>query len=138
MAARTSATWVAVNYALTHSMESVGADTSKWFWQSPAGFAGSPHWDFIHALMVAPENTEEGHAARKTILEYPLNFVPALSEMKSVLRAIQEGGVNSWPPDQSSVLRALGFKPLDQATQDQDWNDFVKTQLGYESARRRR
>jgi len=137
MAARTSATWVAVNYALTHAMEAAGADTSKWFWQSPAGFAGSPHWDFIHAVMVAPENTEEGHAARKTILEYPLNFVPAMSEMKSVARAIQDGGVDSWPPDQASTLRALGFKPIDQSVKEQDWQDFVKTQLGYENARRR-
>jgi hypothetical protein len=138
LAARTSATWVAVNYALTHAMEAAGADTSKWFWQSPAGFAGSPHWDFVHAVMVAPENTEEGHAARRTILEYPLNFVPAMSEMKSVAKAIQDGGVNSWPPDQASLLRAMGFKPIDQAVQDQDWQDFVKTQMGYESARRRR
>src|SRR4029077_1290880 len=121
----------------THSMEAIGADTSKWFWQSPAGFAGSPPWDFVHALMLAPEKTPEGNAARKSGLEYPLNFVPAMSEMRSVAKAIEEGGVNSWPPDDASLLRALGFKPIDQAVQDQDWQDFVKTQMGYENARRR-
>jgi len=138
LAGRTTATWVAVNYALSHSMEMMGADSSKWFWQSPAGFAGSPHWDFVHAVMVAPENTEEGHAARKTILEYPLNFVPALSEMKSVARAIEDGGINEWPPTQENLLRSLGFKPIDQSQGEQDWQDFVKTQLGYENSRRRR
>jgi hypothetical protein len=138
LAARTSATWVVVNYALSHSMEMMGADSSKWFWQSPAGFAGSPHWDFVHAVMVAPENTDEGHAARKTILEYPLNFVPALSEMKSVAKAIEDGGINEWPPTQDNLLRSLGFKPLDQTKGEQDWQDFVKTQLGYENSRRRR
>ncbi len=138
LAARTSATWVAVNYAATHAMEAMGADTSKWFWQSPAGFAGSPHWDFVHSLMLAPENTEEGRAARKTVLEYPLNFVPALSEMKSVARAIEDGGINEWPPSQENLLRALGFKPINQAMSDQDWGDFVKTQLGYERTRRNR
>jgi hypothetical protein len=138
LAGRTAAMWVGVNYSLTHAMESLGVDTSKWFWQSPAGFAGSPHWDFVHALMTAPENTEEGRAARRTILEYPLNFVPAMSEMRSVARAIEEGGFNSWPPQQSEVLRALGFKPLDELQKDQSWDDFVKTQLGYENARRRR
>jgi len=137
MAARTSATFVAVHYALSHAMEAAGADTSRWFWQSPAGFAGSPHWDFVHALMTAPENTDEGRAARRTILEYPLDFVPAYNEMRSVARAIEDGGMNQWPPDQSDFLRALGFKPLDQAQQDQDWQDLVKTQLGYENARRR-
>jgi hypothetical protein len=138
IAARTTATWVAVNFALTHAMESAGADTSKWFWQSPAGFAGSPHWDFVHALMTAPENTEEGHAARKTILEYPLDFVPAMAEMKAVLKVIQDGKVNQWPPDNPSLLRLLGFRPIDELKQDQDWSDMVKTQLGYEATRRRR
>jgi len=138
LAARTTGTWVAVNYALTHGMNAVGADTSKWFWQSPAGFAGSPHWDLVHALMVAPEDTDEGHAARKTILEYPLTFVPAMAEMKAVAKALQEGGWNSWPPQESEILRVLGFKPLDQVNKEQDWNDFIKTQLGYENTRRRK
>jgi hypothetical protein len=85
--------------------------------------------------MVAPENTEEGHAARRTILEYPLNFVPALSEMKSVAKAIEGGGANG---DQESLLRALGFTPAKDPTTEQDWTDFVETQLGYKGARRRR
>lgn len=137
LAARTAATWAAVNYSLSHAMEAAGADTSRWWWQSPAGFAGSPHWDFIHAAMIAPENTEEGRAARKTLLEYPLNFVPALSEMKSVAKAL-EGSGNEWPPNQADVLRSLGFKPIDQVQRDQSWQDFVETQLGYKSARRTR
>jgi hypothetical protein len=138
MAARTTGTWVAVNYALVHGMNALGADTSKWFWQSPAGFAGSPHWDFVHALMVAPEDTDEGHAARKTILEYPLDFVPAMAEMKAIAKALQEGGWNSWPPQESEILRVLGFKPVNEANKEQDWEDFVKTQLGYENTRRRK
>jgi hypothetical protein len=119
-------------------MEALGADTSKWFWQSPAGFAGSPHWDFVHAVMTAPENTEEGHAARKTILEYPLNFVPAMSEAKSIAKSLQDNSITEWPPSGPTLLRALGFKPVDEAMQDQSWDDYIKTQMGYESARRRR
>jgi hypothetical protein len=138
MAARTSATWVAVQYALTHSMEAAGADTSRWAWQSPAGFAGSPHWDFVHAVMQAPENTDEGRAARRTIIEYPLNFIPGLNEMRSVARSIEDGGFDQWPPDQSNTLRALGFRPLDTTKADQDWQDFMKTQAGYERGGKRR
>jgi hypothetical protein len=135
LAARTSAMWVAVNYAASHLMEQgLGADTSRWFWTSPAGFAGSPHADFVHAVMVAPEDTDEGHQARKTILEYPLNFIPALGEMRSVMKGIEEGGGElNW----NSTLRAMGFKPMADVNQDQDWQDWVKTQMGFENMRRK-
>ena len=89
-----------------------------------------------HARILLVDDNAHGLCARKTVLEYPLNFVPAMNEMKSIMKALENtsGGTEF---DKSELLRVLGFKPLEDKP-DQDMEDFVKTQLGYENARRRR
>jgi hypothetical protein len=136
--ARAAVTWAAVNWTATMAYENAGIDASRWFWQSPMGFAGSPHWEFVTNLAKAPENTPEGRQARKAVLEYPLDFVPGMLAISNALKSIEEGGATEWPPSHDTVLRTLGFKPLPQHQQDLDWNEWVRYNLGYPTGRRRR
>jgi len=125
------ATWAAVNYAASSAMEAAGVDSSRWFWQSPMGFAGSPHMQFVMNLMKSPENSEQGRQARKDVLTYPLDFLPAENEIQGILTSIQGQGFDEWPPSHSTLLRALGFKPLVEHQSDRDWEQWVRFQLGF-------
>lgn len=127
------AMWAAVNYAASSAFESAGVDSSRWFWQSPMGFAGSPHYQFITNLMVAPENSQQGRDARKAVLEYPISFVPAEAELQGIIKAIEDEGFTEWPPSQSTLLRTLGFKPLVQHQQDYDFQQWTRHQLGFKA-----
>jgi hypothetical protein len=135
-AGQTTAMWAAVSYSASHTAEALGVDTSRWFWQSPAGFAGSPHAQFVANLMKSPENTQEGRDARKAVLEYPLDFVPALGEMRAIMKAMDEGG-DEWPPSKESLVRILGFKPLKEIEDDKTMQETIAYQLGYGAGRRR-
>jgi hypothetical protein len=131
LATRMALMWGVTNFAASSAMEHVGVDSSKWFFLSPMGYAGSPNLEFVQNLMKAPEDTQEGRAARKAVLEYPLNFVPAMAEVEGVLKSMQEPGGNAWPPDARTLTRALGFKPLDEHVTTRDWQAWARYQLGF-------
>jgi len=127
-AMQATALWVASNYAATKALGGLGADVGKWFWLSPAGYGGGPQLELAQSLLKAPEETEEGRKARKTILEYPLNFVPSSNQIRQIL-SIEERGEPLFKSDGTpgpGFLRALGFKPkkeenpLNNDTIDQD------------------
>jgi hypothetical protein len=138
---KTSATWVGSNYAAVAAMNAGGADVGKWFFVSPSGYGGSPHLELVEALAKSPENTYEVRASRKKVLEYPLNFIPTMNEMKSVIKAIDDGGPafndNGMPT--GNLLRVLGFKPLDEAHEERMKNlspeEDIEYQLGLKRVR---
>lgn len=138
---RTAATWVGSNYAAVAAMNAAGADVGKWFFVSPAGYGGGPSLELIQALAKTPEDTDEGRKARKTVAEYPLNFVPAFNEMKSVMKVMEDGGpmFNDDGSPSPNFLRVLGFKPLDELHQEHIENlspeDWAEYQLGYKKVR---
>ncbi len=130
--------WVAANAAAMKSMEMIGADVSKWLWQSPAGYGLSPHAEFIGNLLKAPEETDEGRKARGEVLKYPLSFVPSGLEIENVLKAMDadEGmftgeGVQMTP----SLLRILGFKPMKELEESPEWDEWLKEEAGFGKTR---
>lgn len=107
-AAKTTATWLATNFAAVSAMSAMGADAEKWFFVSPAGFGGSPHAQLVQDLFKSPEETQEGRDARKRVLEYPMQFVPAGNEMQQIMRAVKDMDMGN---EHDALLRILGFKP---------------------------
>lgn len=112
-AMRSAVLWAGANYAAAAGLEGLGADVSKWFFVSPAGYSASPHADLVMNLLKSPEESDEGRAARKAVLEYPLNFIPARVEMNNILDAMEEMGPGVGLMD-PRLLRVLGFKPAKQ------------------------
>jgi hypothetical protein len=135
LATRMGLMWGATNFAASSAMEHVGVDSSKWFFLSPMGYAGSPQLEFVQNAMKAPEDTQEGREARRAVLEYPLNFVPAAAEVESILKGMQEPGGDAWPPTGRQFTRMLGFKPLDEHVADRDWQAWTRYQLGFPKAK---
>jgi hypothetical protein len=126
-ALRMTATWAAVNYTAVSALNGLGADVGHWFWQSPAGYGGSPHLDFVQNLMKAPMETKEGKDARKAVLEYPLNFIPASNEIHAILTSMQDGG-----DSQADILRLIGVKPLKESPDnDEDFQQWINQELGF-------
>jgi hypothetical protein len=131
LATRMALMWGATNYAASKGLEGLGVDTSKWFFLSPMGFAGSPNFEFIQNLMKAPENTQEGRQARRAVLSYPLDFVPATAELEGIIKGMGEPGGDAWPPNARSMSRLLGFKPMDEHVQTRDWQEWTRYQMGF-------
>lgn len=134
-ALRTIATWAASNYAAASLMENIfHADVGKWFFLSPAGFGGSPHMELVQNLMRAPEETQQGRDARRKVLEYPIEFFPTSNEIKSILKAYEDGGPafddNGHLSD--NFTRILGFKPLNEVHQENMENLSPEDKLRYE------
>jgi hypothetical protein len=130
-ATRMGATWAMTNYAAVQSMQAMGIDSSKWFWVSPSGFGLSPHAQFIMDLGKGLENTPDGRAARKRVLEYPLDFFPGSIEARHIEKVIADGDEpfdeNGHPT--AAFIQILGFKPYKEGP-DRDFNDEIKFQLG--------
>jgi hypothetical protein len=136
-ALRTAGVWFATNYAASAAMESLGADVGKWYFASPAGGSLSMHFDLAKDLYSAPEETDEGRAARKRILTYPLNFIPARVEMESILNVMEdepEIGTVKGALD-PKILRVLGFKPRKEQ-KDLSPSEWAEYELGFKGARR--
>jgi hypothetical protein len=113
-ALRAVATWSAVNYAATSAMNGMGADQGKWFWFSPAGMDMSPHAKLIENMMIMMKDSPEGRDAKRQVLEYPLNFLPAGVAGANMLKAA-EGNEPFFDMNghaTPSFLRVLGFTPL--------------------------
>ena len=116
-ATQAMALWIASNYAASSAFSAAGGDVSKWFFISPAGFGGSPHLEMAQAVGRSLENSQEGREARKTVLEYPMNFIPAYLELKNLTRYINDGSDffnDDWSltPD---AVRIMGMKPPGKA-----------------------
>ena len=77
---------------------------------------------------------KEGREARKAVLEYPLDFVPALGEMRSILTSLDKEGDE---PNSTAIIRVLGFKSLKEIEDDKSWQETAAYQLGYGPGRRR-
>ena len=129
------ALWAAANYSISSGMESMGVDNAHWLWFSPAGYGGGPHMDLVQAMFRAPEETEQGRAARRRILEYPLMFVPGSVEMRAILKIIEQdeemfkdGNVPG-----PGLVRLLGFKPLKDLQEDQDIKEWLEKEAGFKS-----
>lgn len=133
-ALQTAATWLAMNTAAFQTFEHLGADTGKWWFFSPATPmpVGSPHWQFVQALGQSMEDTPEGREARRTVLQYPLNFVPAFAEMRSIIKAVGDGDITATDMSGPGLLRTLGMRPLPAIEQDKEWDDWVKFQMGFQ------
>jgi len=137
-ALRTVGTWMGANFAAAATMEGLfHADVGKWFWLSPAGFGGSPHLELAQNLFKMAEETQEGREARRKVMEYPLDFVPASNEIKTILKSIDEGGP-AFTDDghiSDNFTRILGFKPLnethEQRLQDLSPEDRIRYEFGY-------
>jgi hypothetical protein len=149
-AIKLAAVWTMTNYAAVQAMQGMGADADKWFFLSPAGYGLSPHAQFLLDLGKSPEETPDGRAARKRVLEYPLDFFPGGVEMRQIHRMLQSDeppfDANGHPTP--SFLRALGFKPMedksggkpekptkeikDQSNPAEEW---IKFELGYGNER---
>jgi len=116
-ALRTVGTWMGANFAAAATMEGIfHADVGKWFWLSPAGFGGSPHLELAQNLFKMAEETQEGREARRKVMEYPMDFLPASNEIKTILKSIDEGGP-AFTDDghlSDNFTRILGFKPLNE------------------------
>lgn len=135
-AMRATALWGATNFAAVSAFKSIGADTQKWFFLSPAGYGMSPHAQFVHDLMIAPEETKDGRDARKRVLEYPLNFVPSSLAMQNIMQAIQSGEpmFDGDGKPTASFLKVMGFHPeaLKDPTANMDLDDRALYELGYD------
>jgi hypothetical protein len=130
-ATKTLALWAATNYASVSAMNGIGADASKWFFVSPAGYGLSPHAQFVLDLGKAWEETPDGRAARKRVLEYPMDFFPAGIEarnIESVLQSGEEPFTDDGHPT-PALLKVLGFKPMKE-TPDRDMEEQIKFELG--------
>jgi hypothetical protein len=134
-ALKAGAWWAAMNATAYESFASIGADTGKWWFFSPSAPipTGSPHWQFVQALGKSMENNEEGRAARRRALEYPLNFIPGSTEVEGILRAYNRGEDFSGP----GFIRALGMRPLPEIEKERDWEEWVQYQMGYKEPRMR-
>ena len=126
-----AAIWSAVNFAGVSGMAAIGADTNNWFWTSPMAYGGGPHFDFALNLMKASDNSQQGREARRRVLEYPMNFIPASVELRAIMRAEEKGESIPGP----GLWRVLGFKPLNELEKDREFTDWIKYQSGYGSGR---
>jgi hypothetical protein len=135
LAARMALMWGATNFSASTAMEYIGVDSSKWFFLSPMGYAGSPQMEFVMNLAKAPEATQQGREARRAVLEYPLNFVPAMAEIEGILKNMQTPGGDAWPPNQQTFLTTLGFKPLSEHVVHRDWQAWLRYQAGFPKAK---
>jgi len=116
--------WLASNYAAFEAAKSVGIDATKWLFFSPAGFAGSPMLELAQHIYEAPEETDKGRTARKAILEFPLTeFVPAGVAIQNVLDGIDKGTL--------SIPRALGFREWKDPSEELDFSEYVRKELGF-------
>jgi hypothetical protein len=133
--ARMAAAWAATSTMAYQGMEAIGADVSKWFFVSPAGFAGSPHLQAVKNLAKFLEETQEGKRSRKELLEYPMQFFPGAVEIQSIFKAMDENTGDLFVPGGSfrvnpGVLRVLGFKPKKEEL-DKDLAEWTASELGH-------
>lgn len=128
--------WAATNYAAVQTFEAMGADTGKWWFFSPATPVpiGSPHWQMIQAASKSLENSSEGREARRTVLEYPLQFVPNVTELKAIMRTIEEDDLMKEGRGFASpgFLRIMGMRPMPEIEKDKEWADWIQWQMGME------
>jgi hypothetical protein len=112
-----SATFLGVSLAAYDTLDKgMGVDAGKWMFLSPAGYAGGPNMEFLQALMKSPEESKDGLEARKTVAQYPLNFVPGANQMRSTLETINNP--DYWDPFTNTPtdkgwLKLSGFRPVD-------------------------
>jgi hypothetical protein len=119
------AMWAGVNLAAYEVLDDgAGIDAGKWLFLSPAGYAGGPHMEFVQNLMKSPEESPDGLKARKEVLEYPLNFIPAMNQTKSVLSTINDpdywGDDNL--PTEKGWLKLMGFRPTNDKEEERESN----------------
>lgn len=135
-AVKAMATWIVVNKVASELMESAGADSSSWLWTSPAGYTGGPAIDLINDLSEGIGVTEQAKEARARVLRYPLNFVPAWVEARSIMTALEREEDLSFGG--KGFLRAMGFKPLEEVQRDQDYIEWALEESGITANPRRR
>lgn len=121
--------WLAANYAASSGMEALGADVSTWYFVSPTGYSASPHLDLVQNLLKSPEESDEGRSARRKVLQYPLNFIPAKVEMENILNAMHQMGpkVGILDPE---LVEILGFRPKKREP-DLSPEDLASFELGF-------
>lgn len=135
-ALRGTALWLGANFAASTGMEALGADVSKWYYMSPAGYSPSMHFELVKDLAASPEETDEGRAARKRVLEYPLNFIPARVELENILTVMEDHpdiGLKQGALD-PNLLRVLGFKPKKEMP-ELTTEDLFKYETGFKGVR---
>lgn len=126
-AIQATAYWVGINWATGAALEkSFGVDSSNWVWGSPAVYTGGPAFQLGQDIMKAMGDTDESRKARKDLLTSPKYLIPAYTELKNIITAINESG----DPGHKDFLRVLGFKPLDKVEQDKDIQEWIKYQAG--------
>lgn len=127
--------WVAANTVVLQVGKSAGVDMSKNTFFSSSGYGGGPNLELAMALMRSPEDSDEGRKARKTVLEFPLDFVPGFNFVNQMISTVQDP--KAWDdengPTQEGITRILGFKPLDDKQEGRmdDWD--IEQRLKYET-----
>jgi hypothetical protein len=134
-------TWVAMNYAVYETLHSADIDAKKWLFISPSAYTGGPMLQLIQDLLKSPdggmEGTAESRAARKRIIETPLEIIPAANEMGKIFDIAGDttGKYNTQPwtgditPD--GVVHLLGFTPVNDK-QEERWDNYdLEQQLRY-------
>jgi len=115
--------WAAMNVGAYESMKSMGIDVSKWVGISPMGYEGSPAMELAQHLMEAPSESDKGRAARKAILEFPLEFVPGAVEFENLYKAYQKGEVD--------LATTLGFKTYKEPADQLDLDEQLRKEFGF-------
>jgi hypothetical protein len=117
--------WLGTNLAAYALFESAGVDAGKWLFLSPSGYGGGPHFEAVQAAFRAPEDTAEGRKARKTLLEYPMDFVPGYNQISTTLSTLSNE--DYWDPytnqpTEKGMLRILGFHPINEKEEERYGN----------------
>jgi hypothetical protein len=120
------AKWIAVQGAAVTAAEAMGADISKWAFLSPAGFRGSPTLEMLTHLYGAAEESDQGRADRKAVLNYATEFIPGGVEASAAWTVINSPGMS----DNEKWVRLLGFKPV-KDTETMEWEDWAKWEAGF-------
>lgn len=115
--------WMAINYGAFKAADAIGVDAAKWLFFSPAGYAGSPNLELLQNVMKAPEESNEGLAARRKLHDIPMEFMPMGVQANNIYRAFQDGD--------TSLPRLLGFHMKKDQGQEQDLDTWLLTEMGF-------
>jgi hypothetical protein len=115
--------WVGMNYGALKAAESVGIDASKWLFQSPAGYTGSPSLEFVMNVAKMSEESDAGRKARHDVIMFPMEFVPTGVAMKNLYEAYDSG---DWDP-----VTIGGFKKLKDPQNVRDLDDQIYYEFGF-------
>jgi hypothetical protein len=119
--------WLAMNYGAAQAAKSVGIDVSKWLFNSPAGWSGSPSLEFVQNLMKMNEESDAGRKARHDVITFPMEFIPTGVEAKNLLKAYKDyEDTGHFDP-----VTVMGFNKLKDPQEVRDLDDQIYYEFGF-------